>query len=173
MTSLMNRGIQLWKRQQFILPLYQGNNQVPLPTGCNIVSTLNRRSLFRQGATNDGNVVAYFSDQGGTASLAFDDNFATACTQTTPNGSIGVQFAQATTVNSVGILSGIDGTFALFYEYSNDGVNYTALNSESVNFSAAGRWTWVDLQQPPPGGALYWRVRSVGSTPFADRKSVV
>lgn len=159
-TSLLNRGFQLWKRQQLILPCYQNVNQVPLPPGYNIVYTLNRRSLFRQTGTA-------FTTAGGTASLAFDDDFDTICTQTSANGSIGCQFDEATTVTTVGILSGTSGEFALFFEYSDDGVTYTAADAATVTFSAAGEWAWYDLGESPIAGALYWRVRSVGSVPLA------
>lgn len=160
-TSLLNRGIQLWKRQQLILPCYMGVNQVPLPAGYNLVTTLNRRSLFRQ------TTGTAFTDQGGTASYAFDDNFDTTCTQTAINGAVGMHFTAATVVTNVGVLSGTSGTFALFAEYSQDGTTYTSLDATSVTFSAAGQWKWFDLSGGPQAGALYWRVRSVGTVPFA------
>lgn len=159
-TSLLNRGFQLWKRQQLILPCYEGEFTVPLPAGYNVVTTLNRRSLFRQTGTA-------FSDAGGTAENAFDDDFETTCTQTSTNGSIGAQFSSATVVTTVGVLSGTAGEFALFFEYSDDGVTYTAVDSTSVTFAGAGEWLWFDLDGAPVAGALYWRVRSVGDVPFA------
>jgi hypothetical protein len=166
-TSLLNRGIQLWKRQQLILPLYQGVNTVPLPAGYNSVVTLNRRTTMR--ATNISSPAngSPFTTAGGTASLAFDGDFATACTQTAANGSIGFTFNSATVVTQVGILSGSAGTYALFFEYSDDGITYTALDAADVTFTAAGQWVWYDLEGSPQSGAVYWRVRSVGTTPFS------
>lgn len=160
LTSLLNRGIHLWKRQQFILPLYQGVLQVPLPPGCNLVTQFVRRTLLRVTG------IASFTDQGGVAANAFDDNFATLCTQTAINGSIGQQFSTPTQVTQVGVLSGTTGTFTLSFEYSQDGINYTSLDQEIVTFTANGQWFWADLQSPP-SGALYWRVRSTGAVPFA------
>jgi len=159
LTSLLNRGIQLWARQKRILPLYENVNQVPLPPGVNLVTTLNRRLLQR---VLGG---AAFSDAGGTASLAFDDDFATACVQTSANGSVGMQFTSPQMVTQVGVLSRDAGAYGLFFEYSQDGVNYTAIGSEQVTFTG-GDWFWVDLQGCPSGGALYWRVRSTGTVPF-------
>lgn len=159
-TSLLNRGFQLWKRQKVILPCYMGTAQVPLPPGCNVVTTLNRRTLSRQTGTA-------FTTAGGTAANAFDDDFDTACTQTSDNGSIGCQFSSATRVTTVGVLSGSTGSWDLFFEYSDDGVTYTALDSTSATFTAAKEWVWVDLDGSPVDGALYWRVRSVGDTPFS------
>lgn len=160
-TSLLNRGIQLWKRQQLILPCYQNVNQVPLPPGYNVVTTLNRRSLFRQ------TTGTAFSDAGGNAALAFDDDFGTYCTQTSPNGSIGMQFSSPTIVSNVGVLSGTSGQFALFAEWSNDGTTWTSLEAVDVVFAGAGEWVWFDLEGWPTGGASYWRIRSVGTVPFA------
>ena len=153
-TSMVNRGIQLWKRQPSLRPCYLNTIEVPLPAGTNSVLSLNRRTMFRQTGTP-------FSDSGGTASLAFDDDFDTSCTQTAPDGSIGTVFTTATQVTSVGILFGSAGTFALFYEYSNDGTTYTALTAETI-VSADNEWLWVDLDGAPQ--ALYWRVRSVSTS---------
>lgn len=159
-TSILNRGFQLWKRQQLILPTYVNVNQVPLPPGYNVVTTLSRRTLLRQTGTA-------FTSAGGTAASAFDNDFATACTQTSTNGSIGCSFTAATTVNTVGVLSGTSGAWDLFFEFSQDGATYTPLESISVTFSASGEWFWFDLDGGPAAGALYWRVRSVGDVPFS------
>lgn len=161
LTHLMNRGIQLWQRQQLIMPCYMGENQIPLPAGVNLVTTLNRRSLTRQ---DNGTA---FTTAGGTASLAFDDDFDTACTQTSNDGSIGMQFSSATQVTTFGLLSGGPGEWSVFFEYSDDGVTYTTLGSASVTFDDEKQWEWFDLQGAPPAGALYWRVRSDGDTPLS------
>lgn len=160
-TSLLNRGIQLWKRQELILPCYQTENQIPLPPGYNTVVTLNRRTLFRQ------TTGTAFSDAGGTADNAFDDDFDTICTQTSADGSIGMEFDDDTVVTTVGILSGTSGEFGLFFEYSDDGVTYTAADAADVTFGDSGEWAWYDLDSGPPAGATFWRVRSVGDVPFA------
>ena len=160
-TSLLNRGIQLWKRQQLLMPCYESVSQIELPPGYNVVTTLNRRTMSRQ---TDGTA---FTSAGGTASYAFDDDFETICTQSTANGSIGMEFDEETVVTTVGILSGTSGEFGIFYEYSDDGVTYTAVDAQTFTFSAAGEWAWYDLDGSPAAGALFWRVRSVGDVPFA------
>lgn len=159
-TTMPNRGFQLWKRQHLILPTYMNVSQVPLPAGYNVVTTLNRRTSMRQ-------IGTAFTTAGGTADYAFDDDFDTACTQTSANGAIGCSFATPTVVNTVGVLSGTSGAWDLFFEYSQDGVTYTAIDSTSVTYSAAGEWLWIDLDGGPVAGALYWRVRSVGDVPFS------
>lgn len=159
--EMTNRGIQLWKRHQIILPVYQNFNEIPTPPGTNLVTpTLTRRTLQR---VNGGTA---FSDAGGTASLAFDDDFNTSCVQTAPDGAIGMQFTTGQFVTQCGVLSAVAGTFALFFEWSNDGANYTALDAATVTYSNSGEWFWIDLQGSPNGGATYWRVRSVGTVPF-------
>jgi hypothetical protein len=160
LTSLLNRGFQLWEKQQVILPCYQGVNQIPLPPGTNLVTTLNRRSVMRVLGTP-------FSDTGGVAGSAFDDNFGTFCTQTAPNGAIGSSFTTPTVVTQIGLLSGAPGSWAVFFEWSNDNINWTSVSSAQVTFDAADEWEWFDLQGSPVAGALYWRVRSAGATPFA------
>lgn len=159
-TTFPNRGFQLWKRQKLILPCYQSTNQMPLPGGYNVVTTLTRRTLFRQTGTA-------FTTEGGTASYAFDDDFDTACTQTAVDGSIGAEFDSETVVNTIGVLSGTSGAWDFFFEYSQDGVTYTALDSTSVTYTAAGEWLWFDLDGGPVDGALFWRVRSVGDVPLS------
>lgn len=160
LTGMLNRGIQLWKRHQFLLPVYEGVNQLPMPPGFNLVTSLSRRTMTRQlGGTA-------FSDAGGTAALAFDDDLSTACVQTSANGSVGMVFSNATVVTQIGVYSQAAGTYGLFYEYSNDGTNWTALGSETVTF-VGNDWFWVDLQASPVAGALQWRVRTVGTVPFA------
>jgi len=153
-TSLVNRGIQLWKRQKMILPCYQAEANVPLPMGVNLVDKLTRRGLSR---VSGG---APFSTNGGTALFAFDDDFATACTQTTPNGSIGMVLPQAQQVTSVGVLFGVAMEVTLFAEWSNDGVTWVALNAVTGVVSK-GQWVWFDLDGAPQ--ALQWRVRSVSA----------
>ena len=100
-TQLLNRGIQLWKRQKMILPCYLNQQQIELPAGVNLIGNLTRRSMQRQIGTP-------FTNGGGNASLAFDNDLDTSCTQTSvdpTNGlSIGCTFAQTTQVTSAGVL---------------------------------------------------------------------
>lgn len=156
--SLVNRGIQLWKRQKLILPCYLNTAQMPLPPGNNNVVTLNRRSLSRQIGTP-------FTDQGGDPTLAFDDNFATATVQLAGNGSVGCTFATATAVTTVGILFGGAGQWTLFAEYTLDGTHWTTAEALDVDITAAGQWVWVDIDGAP-SNTLGWRVRNLGATPL-------
>jgi hypothetical protein len=154
----LNLGIQLWARDQIILPIYQNQNQIPCPLGTSLVISANQRTLMRVEAS-----VA-FTDGAGSPGLAFDDDFATACINTAPNGYIGAFFAEPTTVTTVGILFEAAGQFGLFYEYTTDGVTWTAIDASDV-VAAAGQWLWVDIEGVE--GTTGFRVRSVGNDNFA------
>lgn len=156
-TEMLNRGVQLWRRQRSILPVYMNRAIVPLDPGVNMVAKLTRRSLSRQ-------VGVPFSNQGGDASLAFDGLLDTACAQTATNGSVGCLFASPIQITTVGVNFSEAMAGAFFYEYTQDGVTWTALDAYSGEIGA-GRWLWRDLDGAP--AALGWRVRSVAPTFFA------
>lgn len=151
-TQLVNRGIQLWKRQKMILPCYQNEARVPLPPGVNLVDKLTRRSLNRV----TGGVP--FSTEGGDPALAFDDDLATTCQQTAPNGAVGMTFDQPVQVTTVGVYFATAMETSVFFEYTLDGTNWRAIEAMSGVVSA-GQWVWADLDGAPQ--ALGWRVRVV------------
>ncbi|MFZ5784019.1 MAG: hypothetical protein ACOY4R_27795 [Pseudomonadota bacterium] len=152
--EMLNLGMQLWGRDQVILPVYQNRNQVSLPLGTSLVLSVNQRYMTRATALNP------FSTEGGDAALAFDDDFDTACTQTAPNGSIGCYFASDFQVTTVGILFASAGIFGIFYEYTTDaGATWTAIDSADLTV-ADGEWVWRDLQGVPTDCDGF-RIRSV------------
>lgn len=161
--QMLNRGIQLWKRQKMILPCYLNQQQVSLPAGVNLVDKLTRRSLQRQ-------IGAPFSDGGGNAAYAFDNDLETACTQTSTdptNGlSIGCIFDTATQITTAGVLFDSAAVITnLSFEYSLDGLtDWTALTSVQGTV-AKGQWVWVDLDGAP--SALGWRVRCQSAAYFS------
>lgn len=156
MTEMLNLGIQLWARDKMILPLYPNHYEVPTPLGTSVVISANQRTVNRIP------IVSAFSDNLGDADAAFDDDFLTACTQTSSGGSIGATFATPTQVTTVGILFNAAGTFGLFYEYTLDGTTWTALDAATVTIDTGQpQWYWYDLEGAPP--AIGWRVRSVSS----------
>jgi len=100
-----------------------------------------------------------FSDNGGTAAFAFDDDFTTSCTQTSGNGSIGTTFSELFQVTTVGLLFNSPGVFGIFYEYSLDGTTWVAIDAQTITVDTAGlQWFWYDIDGAPP--AIAWRVRS-------------
>lgn len=162
-TQMINRGIQLWKRQRMILPCYLNQEMLTLPAGVNLVDKLTRRSLQRQIGTP-------FTNGGGNPALAFDNNLDTSCTQTSVDPalglSIGCTFTTGTQITTAGVLFGLAAVIDnLSFEYSIDGLtNWTALTSVQGTV-AKGQWVWVDLDGAP--NALGWRVRCQSSMFFS------
>ncbi len=167
MDEMLNLGIQLWGRDRIILPLYQNENQVPCPLGTSVVISLNQRSMSRQ------TVINPFTDQGGDASFAFDDDFDTSTVQTLTDGSIGGFFSTPTTITTVGILFTVEGEFDVFYEFTTDGSTwFSADSAHLVTTTASGtvtevpqEWKWVDIEGLPP--VMGARIRNVGTTPLS------
>src|SRR5688572_18453516 len=65
LNEMLNLGMQLWGRDQILLPIYQSRNSVTCPLGTSVVLTVNQRSLTRPTVTDE------FTTNGGTASYAF------------------------------------------------------------------------------------------------------
>lgn len=156
--EMPNLGAQLWAREQVILPLYMNQNKVPTPLGTSLILSVNQRYLTRPA------VIDPFSTAGGTAAFAFDDDFATACVQTAPNGSIGGYFDSLTQITTVGILFATAGQFGIFLEYTLDAVNWTAADALDATVTD-GQWIWTDIEGAPE--ALGWRIRSVSDDNLA------
>lgn len=159
--EMLNLGIQLWGRDRIILPLYQNRNMVPCPLGTSLILSVNQRSMTRPAVINP------FSDAGGTAAFAFDDDFATSCVQTSANGSLGAYFTTPTQITTVGVLFDAPGAFAIFYEYTLDnGLTWIAADATDVVLnSGLPQWVWIDIEGTPP--ATGWRIRSTGTTPMS------
>lgn len=157
MDEMLNLGIQLWGRDRIILPLYQNQNMVPCPLGTSVIISTNQRYMDR------AEVINPFSTEGGTAAFAFDDDFDTACSQNTPNGSIGAYFSTPTQITTIGILFDAPGFFSLIYEYTLDnGVTWVAADASEITVPADQKtWLWRDITGV--GAVTGWRVRSVGT----------
>lgn len=160
--EMLNLGMQLWGREQIIIPLYQNRNLVACPLGTSVILSANQRSLQRIATTG------WFSTQGGTAAWAFDDNFATSCVQTAVNGAIGALFTATSTITTVGILFDPSGQFDIIYEYTLDsGVTWIAIDASSISVPAGDQtWAWVDLEGVP-NTCNGFRVRNVSTTPMS------
>jgi hypothetical protein len=156
--EMLNLGIQLWGRDRLILPLYQNRNQVPTPSGTSVVLTVNQRYLSRIDVSDP------FSTPDGTAANAFDDDFDTACVQTDPDGTLGAYFSGSTQITTIGILFYQAFAGGVFYEYTTDNTNWTAIDSTDIT-AQAGEWYWLDL-----GTNVYatgFRIRTVGDIALA------
>lgn len=164
MTSLLNRGIPLWSIEKLIIGLNVNQITLPLP-----ISTIDIRNvLYRYNVLPSGGTP--FSSAGGNAANAFDQNLATACTQSAPNGYISYDFGQAVVVPTVGFLNNQTESLNLVYEWSNDNASWTQIAqgsnaggqacSTGSQTYAAGQWYWQDIAQPV--SARFYRLRETG-----------
>lgn len=150
--ALINRGIQLWKRQRTILPCYLNEKRVPLPPGIDLVDKLTRRSLFR--ATGG---VPFVDAGGGVAAAAFDDNFETSCVQVRVNGIVGMLFEHPVQITTLGVKFNIAAEVSYFLEYlHDDGVSWIPIDA-LTGVVGVGQWVWSDNDGAPSSKG--WRVR--------------
>jgi len=155
--EFLNLGIQLWGRDEVIVPLYVNRNDCPTPLGTSVVLNVQQRTLSRP------TPLLVSSDQGGTAALAFDGKLNTACVQTAGSGAIAATFAApGVEINNVGVNFALSGQFGYMIEYTLDGVLWTAIDAASV-VVVAGQWVWRELSGAPT--ALGWRIRNTSPDP--------
>jgi len=152
-TSLLNRGIQLWKRQRMVFGCHANTAQIAMPSGINVIADLTRRSLTR-------NIGVPFSSSGGDPALAFDDDLSTSCLQVAANGNLGCMFSQVTAITSVGVYFTLAAELSYFIEYSVDGINWDAADA-FTGVVKKNQWVWLDIDGIPP--SLGWRIRESGS----------
>jgi hypothetical protein len=156
LSEWINKGLNLWTVKQSMLNLIPNQNAylLPYPTSDVLEATI-RTSNRNLGGTA-------FSSAGGIAQNAFDNNPATACTQTAPNGYISynwgtnVQYA----INMVGIQSNVTTTYTPVCEYSNDGINWFQVLAIPAQTFTIGINVWFVVPVPTLG--QYFRVRETG-----------
>lgn len=152
LNAMVNKGVPLFTVNKQIYGLNLNQYLLPLlPDTIGLENVLYRYNNLPSGGTPAAST--------GNAANAFDQNLATACIQSAPNGNISYNFGTTTVVTTVGIL--INGTATLnpIYEYSQDGINWvTAVPAASASSTfTAGQWYWQDVAQPY--SAPYFRVR--------------
>lgn len=154
----------LYSIQPFMTNLTGGQKSYQLPVG---TADIPEREVSVANITRQLGGTAY-SSVGGVAQNAFDDNPATACTQTSPNGYISYAYTPAPgyALDYIGIQSNTTQTYTLAIEYSFDGstwINiYPVINDQSPPTTGqqtylAGQQVWyvnkVSILAP------YWRIR--------------
>ena len=151
-SSLCNRGIQLWTIEKIILPFYLGNGYVTTPVGTIDLLNTNLRTINQY--------TGSISSSSGSPSLADDNDLSTACVQTAPNGWILQNLLQPTLVTTLGVNMYAAGTYNLKIEWSNDSTNWvTVVNPGAVVYPQNG-WNWYDIN--PSITAQYWRLSETG-----------
>jgi len=153
-SSLCNRGIQLWTVEKIIMPFYLGNGYITLPVGTIDLLNSNYRTI------NQYTGVITASE--GIPDYADDSNLATACTQTNPNGWILQDLTTQQNISTLGFNMYAAGTYDLRVEYSNDLIHwYDVLTPGAVTYDA-GEWQWYDIN--PSINGQYWRLSGINGT---------
>lgn len=160
LADMANNQLNLWTLEQEALTLLEGQTDYSLPPGTVDVVGVYRRTMLRQ----LGGTAA--SSAGGTASFAFDDDFATACTQTSPNGNISYDFGAGNTpsITMVGVRSNAQTAYTLSVQISvDDGTNWETVWSQTKTTYEKDVTTWNII--PSARAARYIRlVESGGAT---------
>lgn len=116
LSSLANRGIQLWCIEKEILPLYEAVSEVPLPVGTVDILNANFRTLTEL--------------QG---------------TETSNSTTVSVDFGEDTQVTNIGVLfNGVSTGYVV--QTSPDGSTWTTVLTVADPGLVAGQWNWTDLQ---------------------------
>ena len=126
LSNLINIGIQYWAIDKKVYGLQANNYVYKLPIGGNDVLQALYRRMNRPTPNSTG---GYASSAGGIVGNAFDSNIDTACTQTSANGNISVDYGtdNPVYVGSIGVLPDVSGTFNAVFEYSADGITWSTL----------------------------------------------
>lgn len=151
----VNKGNNLWTVQIGMIALNQGQAAYNLPPNAIDIKT----AAVRQSNRNLGGTP--FSSAGGNAAFAFDNNPATACTQTAPNGYISYNWGAAQfAIAMVGVQSATTQTYTLVGEYSLDNVNWTTALTIPAQTYTQGVLQWYVVPVPTP--ASVFRIRETG-----------
>lgn len=158
LSEWINRGLNLWTVRQSMLNLIANQNSYLLPFGTSDVL----EATIRTSTRNLGGTA--FSSSG-VASNAFDNNPATACIETAPDGYIGYDFGQNSqyAIAMVGVQSNVAITYNLVLEFSNDNITWFSGLLTGAQTYATGNNVWYVI--PVPTLARYFRIReTAGAT---------
>lgn len=145
LSSLANRGLQLWCIEKLILPLYE--NEAAVPVGNGIVDLLNTNYRTMQ--------------------------YITPVTETIAVDKVTFDFGTATSITTVGV-HWLGSSVAYNLQTSPDNVVWTTVSSVSNPNQTAGEWTWTDIDGSlasqyfrvlAPGGLLDQDSVLVANTP--------
>lgn len=154
MAEFTNMQLNLWEVDPSILSLTSGVRSYQLPAGTVDVLEAYRRSFDRV----LGGTPA--TSAGGTASYAFDDDLATACTQSAPNGNISYDYGSGNSVaiTMVGYMAEDTDSLTLTYEGSNDASTWNTVLAKRSTSYPGQQIVWDVV--PAPGSYRYYRVRA-------------
>jgi hypothetical protein len=153
-SALANQGYPLWCLEKVILGPVQGQAQLTTPQGTVDIEN----AILRQVTIPTGTAA---SSAGGTAANAFDQSLLTNCTQTSADGNISLTYATVQQIVNVGIMSAATLSYALVFERSTDGSNWTTVLTVAAQSYTAGTWYYFDIDAQP-STTLAFRVRETG-----------
>jgi len=166
LSNLINIGIQYWAIEKKVFGLKPDQYVYELPLGANDVLNALYRRMNRPTPPNSSGYLA----SSGIAENAFDGNINTACSQTSPNGYIGVNYGTDNSVyiGSIGVLPNVSGTFNVVFEYSTDNITWNTLNAPGATVWVNNQWLWYDIE---PGQTVqYYRMRETGGNTLNVRE---
>lgn len=153
----VNKGNNLWTIRKGMIGLTSNQSSYNLPNNAIDIKT----AAIRTSNRNLGGTA--FSSAGGVAANAFDNNAATACTQTAPNGYISYNWGAAQyAISMVGVQSNATINYTLVCEYSFDNITWTQALSIPVQSYPYGVIQWFVMPVPVP--APYFKVRETGGS---------
>lgn len=157
LSTLGNEGIPLWVQKKMILPIYEGVQDIELdPSVIDVLNSNLRTSTRLLG-------VQQFASEG-DATLAFDYNLSTACTQVTAGGFIACQLGADFNPSTFGFLPNVTGLWDFAFQTSPDGVIWTTVYTGSQVVVVDGEWFWVDIEGIPEVGVSWLRMLALNTT---------
>lgn len=155
--QLSSQGVPVWRIQQQLWPLYQGQGRVPADVGTVEVLNANLRTMQRLTGT-------LTTSAGGDVDLAFDTDIQTACTQTVANGNIQVEYESPTTITTIGLLPNATGVWDFVYEISQDGATWVTVDTFTDQAVVTRQWLWRDYNITRWDSYSFARIRATDGT---------
>ena len=154
LAAWINKGLNLWTVKREMLAIYNNQNTYNLPMATSDILEATIR-------TSNRNLGGTAFSSTGVAQNAFDNNPATACTQTAPNGNIGYTWGQSQyAIAMVGVQSNATLTYTLVFEYSNDNINWIQVGAPIAQTYNQGIILLFVISVPTLGS--YFRIRETG-----------
>lgn len=149
-----NKGNNLWTIRHGLLGLNAGQNAYYLPSNLSDILTATIR-------TSNRNLGGTPGSSSGVAAYAFDNNTATACTQTGPDGNISYNWNLSTYATAmVGIQSNATLDYTISCEYSNDDAVWTSVLDIPTQSYPVGQIQWFVV--PVPVTSSRFRILETG-----------
>lgn len=167
LSNLINIGIQYWAIGKKVIGLNANQYIYDLPVGgVDVLQALYRR-MSRPTPNSTG---GYTSSAGGVVAFAFDNNIDTVCTQTSPDGSITVNYGNGNPVyiGSIGVMPGVSADIDCVFEGSPDGLTWSTLYDPGVQPWVDGEWLWYDID--PGQDVQFYRIRARNGSTLSLRE---